>query len=216
MKSRSILNCWSLGLLLVAFSAAAPVAELPVIALPPPNLTGGKPLMNVLKGRQSIREFGVKALPLQALSELCWAAFGLNRPEISHRTVPSTMNMQELDLYVALPEGLYLYEAKAHALQPVLAGDLRPLTGGKVELQRAPVILIMVADQRRMDKAKPQDRDFYAAIDTGFIVQNAYLYCASAGLATVVHEVTRPPLAAAMQLRPEQRIIITQSVGYPK
>lgn len=205
-----------MAFLVAVIPAALWSAELPVITLPAPDLKGGRPLMTVLKERQSIREFAPKAVPLQALSELCWAAFGLNRPEISHRTVPSAMNMQELDLYVALPEALYLYEAKAHVLQPVLAGDLRPLTGGKVELQRAPVILILVADQRRMEKAKPQDRDFYAAIDAGFIVQNAYLYCGSAGMATVVHELTRPPLAAAMQLRPEQRIIIAQSVGYPK
>ena len=201
---------------LIAGMEDVQAAELPAIPLPAPNQTGGKPLMAALKERQSIREFSPQPLPPQALSDLLWAGFGINRPENDHRTAPSTMNMQEVDLYVALADGLYLYEAKSHQLRPVLTGDLHSKTGGKVELQQAPAILILVADFSRMTKAKPQDRDFYAAIDTGFISQNAYLYCASAGLATVVHELDRPPLAEAMKLRPEQKIIIAQSVGYPK
>lgn len=172
--------------------------------------------MAVLKERQSIREFHPRPLPLPVLSDLLWAACGINRPAIEHRTAPSTMNMQEIDLYVARADGLFLYEAKAHQLRPVWPGDLRRQTGGKPELQAAPVVLILVADHGRMTKAKPPVRDFYAAIDTGFISQNVYLYCASAGLATVVHELDRAPLTQAMKLRPEQRIIIAQSVGYPK
>jgi nitroreductase len=147
---------------------------------------------------------------------LLWAGFGINRPENDHRTAPSTMNMQEIDVYVATAEGLHFYDAKPHQLKPVRAGDLRAKTGGQVALQEAPTVLILVADFSRMTKAKPADRDFYAAIDAGFISQNVYLYCASAGLATVVHELDRPPLAQAMQLRPEQRILIAQSVGYSK
>jgi nitroreductase len=186
------------------------------ISLPAPDQSGGRSLMAVLKERQSIREFNPRPLPLQVLSDLLWAAWGINRPAIDHRTAPSTMNMQEIDLYVARADGLFLYEAKAHELRPVLSGDLRKQTGGKRELQEAPAVLIMVADHSRMSKAKPQDRDFYAAIDTGFISQNVYLYCASARLATVVHELERAPLSRAMKLRPEQRIVIAQSVGYPK
>ena len=208
-------SCW-LSLALLAGMVGVCAAELPAIPLPAPNQSGGKPLMTALKERQSIREFSPKPLPLQVLSDLLWAGFGINRPADDHRTAPSTMNMQEIDLYVARADGLYLYEAKPHQLQPVLTGDIRAKTGGKAELQQAPVILILVADRGRMEKAKPPDRDFYAAIDAGFIVQNAYLYCASAGLATVVHELERPPLAQAMQLRPDQKIVITQSIGYPK
>ena len=191
-------------------------AEPLAIPLPAPDQTGGKPLMAALKERQSIREFSAKPLPHQALSDLLWAGFGINRPENDHRTAPSTMNMQEIELYVALADGLYLYDAKPHRLKPVLTGDLRAKTGGQVALQEAPAVLVLVADFSRMTKAKPQDRDFYAAIDAGFISQNVYLYCASAGLATVVHDLDRPPLAQAMKLRPEQRIVIAQSAGYPK
>ncbi len=204
-----------LAVLLVGPQARAQFDEPPPILLPAPHHSGGKPLLTALNERQSVREFSPRPVPPAVLSDLLWAGFGINRPEIDHRTAPSTMNMQEMDLYVATADGLYLYTAKPHELRPVLAGDLRGKTGGKVELQAAPVILILVADQDRMAKAKPADRDFYGAIDAGFIVQNVYLYCASAGLATVVHELNRPPLAAAMKLRPEQRIIIAQSIGYP-
>jgi nitroreductase len=216
MNLTSIRAACYLGLTLIAGLAMLRAAELPAITLPAPDQTGGKPLMAALKTRQSIREFSPKPLPLQALSDLLWAGFGINRLEGEHRTAPSTMNMQEIELYVARADGLYLYDAKLHQLRAVSTEDLRSKTGGKVELQKAPVVLIMVADFSRMTKAKPADRDFYAAIDTGFISQNAYLYCASAGLATVVHELDRAPLAKAMPLRPEQKIMIAQSVGYPK
>jgi len=202
------------GLFLLAGLALAGAAETNLIPLPVPITSGGKPLMTALKERQSIREFSPRAIPEQALSDLLWAGFGFNRPEIDHRTAPSTMNMQEIDVYVVRADGIYLYEAKPHQLRQVATGDIRPKTGGKAELQGAPVILILVADQARMTKAKPETRDFYAAIDAGFISQNVYLYCASAGLATVVHELERPPLARSMNLRAEQKIVIAQSVGY--
>jgi nitroreductase len=172
--------------------------------------------MAALKKRQSHKEFSPRPLTAQALSDVLWAGFGINRPETGHRTAPSAMNLQELDLYVAMADGLYLYEAKPHQVRRVLTGDLRAKTGGQPALQQAPVVLIVVADFSRMEKAKPADRDFYAAIDAGFISENVYLCCASVGLGTVVHELSRPPLAAAMQLRAEQRIIIAQSIGYPK
>lgn len=216
MKNISMRITTALTLLALCATPASRAADVVPIALPAPNQSGGKPLMTALKERQSIREFSPRALAPDVLSDLLWAAFGINRPANDHRTAPSTMNMQEIDLYVARADGLFLYEPKPHQLRPILPADLRPKTGGKPELQAAPVILIFVADQARMAKAKPQDRDFYAAIDAGFISQNAYLFCASAGLGTVVHELDRPKLAAAMQLRPEQRIVITQSVGYPK
>jgi nitroreductase len=126
------------------------------------------------------------------------------------------MNSQEIDLYVATRDGLFLYDAKPHALKPVRSGDLRAMTTGQAPLKEAPVALIFVADLTRLAKAKPEDREFYAAIDAGFISQNIYLFCASEGLATVVHDLERRSLAAAMQLKPDQKIIIAQAVGYPK
>lgn len=191
-------------------------AELPSVPLPKPRMHGGKPLMQALKERRSIREFSPATLPPQMLSDLLWAAFGINRPEIDHRTAPSTMNSQELDLYVATSDGLHLYEARTHALKPVLSEDLRAQTTGQAALKAAPVALVLVADLPRLSKAKPEDRDFYAAIDAGFISQNIYLFCASEGLATVVHDLDRPSLAQAMKLKPGQKIVIAQAVGYPK
>lgn len=190
--------------------------DLKVIPLPDPQIEGGKPLMQALKQRRSTREIKPDKLPPQVLANLLWAAFGINRPGSGHRTAPSAMNSQEMDLYVALPEGLYLYEAKPHQLKPVLSEDLRAKTGGQPFTKAAPVVLIYIADLTRLTKAKPEQRPFYAGIDTGYISQNVYLFCASEGLATVVYDLDRAPLAAAMKLGPDQKIILAQAVGYPK
>jgi len=191
-------------------------AEPQPVPLPKPRMEGGKPLMQALKERRSTREFSTAKLPPQVLSDLLWAAFGINRPGIDHRTAPSTMNSQEVDLYLATDDGLYLYEARKHALKPVLSDDIRAKTTSQAPLKDAPVALILVADLPRLSKAKPEDRDFYATIDAGFISQNIYLFCASEGLATVVHDLDRPSLAQAMKLKPGQKIVIAQAVGFPK
>lgn len=172
--------------------------------------------MQALKQRQTVREFSPKQLPPQLLSDLLWAGFGINRPATGGRTAPSTMNAQELDLYVAMADGLYLYQAKEHRLARLLAEDVRGQTGGQPFVKEAPVALIYVADLSCLAKAKPEDRERYAGIDTGFVSQNIYLFCASAGLATVVHELDRAALAQTMRLRPDQRIILAQAVGFPK
>lgn len=185
------------------------------IELPAPDRSGGKPLMAALNARQSTRSFSSRPVPRDQLSNLLWAAFGINRTDPDHRTAPSAMNHQEIDLYVALAEGLYLYEAKPHRLRRITETDARPLTGGNAAIREAPAALILVADHARMPKAKPADRDFFTGIGAGYISQNVYLYCASAGLATVVHELDRAKLARAMQLRPEQRIVIAQTFGFP-
>jgi nitroreductase len=198
------------------FARAILAADLAPRPLPAPRTHGGKPLMQALQERRSTREFSPQPLPPQVLSDLLWAAFGVNRSTNSHRTAPSTMNAQEIDLYVATAAGVFLYNAPAHQLKPVLAEDLRARTGGQAFVQEAPIALIFVADLGRLAKAKPEDREFYAAIDTGFISQNVYLFCASEGLATVVHDLNKPALARALDLRPNQRVIIAQSVGYPR
>jgi len=126
------------------------------------------------------------------------------------------MNSQEIDVYVALADGLYLYEAPAHRLRLVVAQDVRRLTSGQDFVKTAPVALIFVADLARMVKARPEQREFYAGMDTGYISQNVYLFCASSGLGTVAHDLERGPLAAAMRLRPDQRIMLAQAVGFPE
>jgi nitroreductase len=196
-----------------AFSAAA--QEPKPITLPPPQTTGGKPMMEVFRDRRTVRDFKTDKLVPQDLANLLWAAFGINRPGTGHRTAPSAMNSQEVDLYVALREGVYSYEPKAHQLNPVLAEDVRPRTSGQPFATNAPVTLIFVADLSRLAKARPDTRRFYADFDTGCISQNVYLYCASAGLGTVVHDLDRTHLNNALRLTSDQQIILAQAVGYP-
>jgi SagB-type dehydrogenase family enzyme len=191
--------------------------EIKSIQLLKPQIDGGRPLMQVLKDRRSSREFSSEKLPIQVLSNLLWAAFGVNRPDLGKRTAPSAVNWQEIDIYVATADGLYLYDAKAHMLNPVLSEDIRALTGRQPFVKEAPLNLVYVADFSRMGKATNEDKEFYSAADTGFIAQNVYLYCASEGLATIVRAlIDRPALGKVMKLRPDQKITLAQSVGYPK
>lgn len=217
MRALSLLPMrWVLGLFLV-FPFFPSSEELKPIELLKPQTEGGRPLMQVLKERKSSREFSQEKLPLQVLSNLLWAACGVNRQDSGKRTAPSALNWQEIDIYAATGEGLYLYDSKNHLLQPVLAEDVRPMTGRQAYVREAPLNLVYVADFLRMKGASEEDKNFYSATDTGFIGQNVYLFCASEGLAVVVRGgVDRPALAKAMKLRPEQKIILAQSVGYPK
>lgn len=199
-----------------AAAPAAPAAPAPIV-LPPPHTTGGMPLREALAARHSTREFGPAALPPQALGDLLWAAFGVNRPDSGRRTAPSAKNWQEIDVYVATEAGVYLYDAPAHALRPVLAGDRRADTGGQPFVATAPVNLVYVADDARTGQSTPEERALYSAADAAFIAQNVYLFCAAEGLGCVVRGwVDREALAAAWGLRPQQRVILAQTVGYPK
>ncbi|MFA5167650.1 MAG: SagB/ThcOx family dehydrogenase [Candidatus Omnitrophota bacterium] len=190
--------------------------ELKPVKLLAPQTNGGKPLMRALAERKSTREFSSEELSLQTLSDLLWAANGINRPESGYRTAPSAGNRQEIDIYVARAEGLFLFSASDNVLVPVLAGDIRPATGRQSFVKDAPVDLVFVANLSKM-KGTADEALFYAATDTGYVSQNVYLYCASAGLATVVLGwVDKEELAKAMRLRPDQRVILTQPVGYPK
>jgi SagB-type dehydrogenase family enzyme len=186
------------------------------IKLPLPKQAGGKPLFEALKDRKSTREFGDEKLNFKVISNLLWAAFGLNRLD-GHRTAPSARNWQEIDVYVALKRGLYLFDPHANVLRQVLAEDIRAATGMQDFVGTAPLNLVYVADLARMSASDRTEQRFYSAIDTGFISQNVYLFCASEGLATVVRGlVDRRSLAKLMQLRPQQRVIVVQTVGYPK
>jgi len=202
-------------LLCAAFTALAQETEM--MKLPKPNMKGGMPLMEALKARSTQREYDDRQLEPQVLSDLLWAAFGVNRPESGKRTAPSAMNLQEIDIYVALPEGLYLYRAEEHVLEKISDADIRAATGGQPFVAGAPLNLVFVADYSRMTSGSQTDKDFYSAADTGFISQNVYLFCASEGLATVVRGwVDREALAKTMGLREDQKIILAQTVGYPK
>lgn len=186
------------------------------VKLPQPRTSRGKPLMQALNERKTSREFSSKELPAQLFSDLLWAAFGVNRSD-GRRTAPSAMNMQEIEIYVAKQDGLYLYNAGANELDQVLPNDIRALTGRQTFVAEAPATLIYVADLSKMKKLSGDDINFYSAADTGFISENVYLFCASEGLSTGVRgSIDRARLSEAMRLGPDQKIILAQSVGYPK
>jgi nitroreductase len=205
----------SLIALLLVPLGLIPGQGLKPIALPTPQTSGGKPLMQVLKERKSVRDFGPEQISRQMLSNLLWAAWGVNR-EDGRRTAPSASNRQEMDVYAIVAEGAYLYDAKGNALNPVAQTDMRKLAGTQAYAADAPVNLIYVADTAKLG-GDDAARLATANADTGFIAQNVYLFCASEGLGTVVRgSVNRADLGKAMNLRAEQRIILAQSVGYPK
>jgi len=179
--------------------------------LPEPRKSGGMPLMEALNARQTQRAFSTQPLSDQPLSDLLWAACGINR-ENGKRTAPSARNAQEISIYAALPSGLYLYNAQQNSLQQILEQDIRAQTGKQPFVKTAPVCLIYVSDYDRMKN----ESEFYSAVDTGYISQNVYLFCASEGLNTVVlGSVDKPALQTAMKLKPSQHVILTQPVGLP-
>ncbi|MDP1656675.1 MAG: nitroreductase family protein [Hylemonella sp.] len=207
----------ALGLIGQLHTQPASGESLTMMALPPAQTTGGLPLMEALRQRHSAREFRADALTPQQLSDLLWAACGLNRDALGGRTAPSAMNAQEVDLYLALPQGLYRYEPKAHALQLVVAQDVRRVTGYQDFVDTAPLDLIFVAEHSRMKMVPAAMRESYASVAAGAMAQNIYLYCASVGLATVVRAwFDRQALTQAIGLTPDQQLLLTQTVGWPE
>lgn len=185
--------------------------------LPPPSTMGGMPLMQALAQRQSAREFDPTPLPEQTLSELLWAAAGINRPMLGGRTVPSAMNSQEVDVYAALPNGLFRYAAATHALRMVSAIDVRRVTGYQDFVDTAPMDLVYVVDHSRMKLVPVTKRESYAFAAAGAMAQNVSLYCASAGLASVIRAwLDRTALSLAMGLNNDQQILLAQTVGRPR
>lgn len=185
------------------------------IKLPPAPTGGGLPLMEALSRRRSSREFAPQKLPLWLLSNLLWAAFGINRAD-GGRTAPSAHDWEEMDVYVATGDGLYRYDAARHALRRTLDEDIRAATGLQSYVADAPINLVYIADLSRMNSATTEEKAQYAGPDAGFIAENVYLFCASEGLATVVRGlVDRPALAKIMKLAPDQQVVLAQTVGYP-
>jgi len=198
------------------------------ILLPEPVKKGGKSVLEALKLRQTNRSISSKELPLQVLSNLLWAAFGVNREKASFnkpgRTAPSASNSQEIDLYVALKDGIYLYEAAPHQLTPIVAGDYRMLSG-RGTAATAPVNIFYIADISRYDLGsdqpdphigEPEVQKSYYYADTGFIAQNVYLYAASEGLAAWFHNCNRDTIHKELSLNDNQLVLFAHSVGYPK
>jgi len=187
------------------------------VLLPEPSKWGKISLRDALKRRRSLRSFSEKGLSRETLSDLLWAAFGINRPDSGKRTAPSAMNWQDIAIYIVKADGLYIYDAVAHGLEQIINDDIRQLTGKQEFVKKAPVNLVYVSDFSKISKATDDRKMFYSAANTGFISQNVYLFCAAQGLDTVVRDyIDRPALAKAMNLRKDQKIILAQTVGYPK
>lgn len=209
------------GLCFLALNATFMKVSSQDIVLPAPDKTGGKPLMQALNERQSIRTFTKEDLTLQQLSELLWAGWGINRPDDKKRTAPSSRDVQEIDVYVALPTRLYLYVGESHTLKQINNKDLRKLCGTQDFVGEAPLNLVYVADMGKLGK-KEGDEIKEASLlsswaNTGFIAQNVYLYCASSNLGCVIRAmVPKDKLAPEMGLRSNQVIILSQTVGVPK
>jgi SagB-type dehydrogenase family enzyme len=204
------------ALLLLFLSAAALAAPPEAVVLPKPERTGGKTLMQALSNRRSGRQFRPGKLPAQQLSNLLWAAYGVNRAD-GRRTAPSAMNRQSVDVYVTLPDAAYLYNAREHKLEPVAAGDLRAATGTQSFAAEGALNLVLVADMGRFGSQSEENKATWAGVEAGAVVQNVYLYCASEGLATVVRaSFQREALAQALKLKPGQKILVAQTVGFPK
>jgi nitroreductase len=207
------------GILASAALAAAPtvvVAQEPKpFDLPPPRSEGGQPLTTALKLRRSTREYSNRPLPVQVLSDLLWAAFGVNRPS-GDRTAPYWRHIMVMEIYLAMADGVWLYEPKAHTLLPHLKDDIRAQTGLQDFVATAPLNLVYVAHGERMTEVSAEERRLYASVDTGFIGQNVYLFCASEGLATVFRgAVDYPKLTRTLQLPDQQFVTFAQTVGYP-
>ena len=184
--------------------------------LPTPRLSGGLPLMQALARRESRREFSTEPLDEELLSDLLWAACGINRAELGGRTAPSAMNAQEVLVHVALPSGLFVYDPKAHALERLADADVRPVTGYQDFVDEAALDLIYVADHARMSLVPAAQREAYAFAAAGAMAQNVYLFCASAGLATVVRGwFDARALGQAMVLAEDHQLLLTQTVGFP-
>jgi hypothetical protein len=201
--------------------------DLQPIILPKPEKDGGKSVLASLLERKTTRTISSKELPVQVISNLLWAGFGVNRDTAGFgkkgRTAPSASNSQEIDLYVALPGGVYIYDAVSHRLLPVAEGDFRARSGRR-SAATAPMNIFYIADLSRYDLGPTQpDREIgdpevqksYYYTDTGFIAQNIYLYAASFGLAAWFHNCDKENTVKEFNLKSTQSVLFAQTVGYP-
>ena len=208
----------TLGLLLLTVPSYSLAQDAEVIKLLPPQTEGGKPLMQALKLRQSTRGgFGPEVkLSMQVLSNLLWAADGVNRPG-GHRTAPSAADWQNIDIYVTTADGLFLYDALKQELKVLGKEDVRAIAGQQDFVKTAPLNLIYVADMARatfQGKPMKESEEPWSFANVGTIAQNVYLFCASEGLACIVRAmIDRDAASKVLKLRPTQKVILAQTVA---
>lgn len=192
--------------------------ELKPVKLNAPDKKRGLSIMETLEKRHSTREYADKELSLQDLSDLLWAANGVNRPATGKRTAPSALNMQEISVYVCLPAGTYLYDAQKHSLQPVVREDIRPLVAGQQKFAAtAPICLVLVADIARFQSGDKAHNLLIGAMDAGIVSQNISLFCAGVGLETVPRaSMNQEGLREALKLGDSEHLLMNHPVGYSK
>jgi nitroreductase len=216
MMTRRQANIGLLAAASVAASRTSMASEARITQLPPARMAGGKPLIEALQLRRSIREYADRPLAPQILSDLLWSAYGINRPT-GDRTAPYWRHVMVMDVYAVMADGTWLYDPKAQALVLHLEDDLRAKTGLQDFVATAPLNLVYVAHGERMTDVSAEERRLFASADACFIGQNVYLFCASEGLATVFRgAVDQKALGQAMHLGPDQFVTFAQTVGYPK
>ena len=206
-----------------ALLAASAMAAMPAAAfaqdaraLPAPRKEAGRPLMQALQARRSIREYSQRPLSAQVLADLLWAAYGVNRPS-GDRTAPYWRHIMVIDVYAAMADGVWLYDPQQHVLRLHLGADLRAQTGVQDFVATAPLNLVYVVHGERMKDISPEERRLYGSVDAAFAGANVYLYCASEGLATVFRgAVDYEKLARAMRLPHDQFVAFAQTVGHPR
>jgi nitroreductase len=209
MLSKIVVIMKKLLFIVAAYAATCCGGRAQDVTLPAPQKSGGKPLMEALALRRTERDYSAKELDNQTLSNLLWATCGYNRAD--KRTAPTARDKQEYVVYVFLSGGTYIYDAKENLLKLAVDKDLRAATGKQDFVGGAAVNLAFVYDKNRMDDSK------YAYIDCGYMAQNVYLFCASAGLGTVSRGYfDAEALKRQLALPPNMEIVLTQSVGYPK
>ena len=217
-------NAFALALLALVVAAtpalaqqkAAPATAPATIELDKPKLDAGLTVMQAIAKRHSTRAFDAKPLSKQALSDILWAAGGVNRPESQGIVIPTALGAKELDVYAMLPEGVYRYEPAQHRLTLVVPGDHRALAGKQAFAATAPLNLFFVADEARMKAKEAEARAKFGAMTTAFASENVYLYCASAGLSTVVRgAIDVAALSKLLKLTASQKLYLGQSVGHP-
>jgi SagB-type dehydrogenase family enzyme len=202
-------------LIMIIFLYPSIILSAQDIQLPPPQREGGMPLMEALNNRQSTRVFTDQELPIQTLSDLLWAAWGINRPDITKRTAPSANNRQNIELYCALRNGLYIYDAQANSLIQVIAEDIRAVTGTQEYVAGAALNIVFVAKAENAINWSEAEKKS-ACVNAAFIAQNVYLFCASEGLGCVVRgSFDGQKLQELMKLGNDKTAVLAQSVGYP-
>lgn len=188
------------------------------IELLPADKKGGLTVMEALWKRQATRTIASRDLSVQELSNLVWSAVGINRPADGRRTSPTALNVQDVEVYVCLPEGIYHYDARKHLLVPVAKGDHRALVAGSQDfVKTVPVCLILVSDLSKFQGDDKSQKMQYASLDVGIVSQNISIYCAAKGLATVPRAyMDRAGLKKVLNLKETQEILLNHPVGYPQ